>query len=181
MPRLPHPRTALSDLADDRLGRLRGWWVRRHLRCCTRCELEVAQIRSLRRLLAAPKPPPLPPGLLSRLLDIGGAEPSASRQVPPGHAVPAVPPDVPSAVPDVPAVPPARRHRGSVGAAGVLVAGVVLVGAAGTGAVLTSPPGAWQGPGARASLTSVLPRLLPREDEPAGAVSERPVDNGSRP
>lgn len=169
MPRLPHPRTALSALADGRLGPLRTWSVRRHLARCTRCELEVAQIRSLRRLLAAPEPPPMSPELLSRLLDIGGVS---------GPGVPAEPfePVGPPA-----SRVPAARHRGGVGAAGVLVAGVVLLGAAGAGAAMTAAPGTWQGAGARASLSTVLPSLFPGETRPAGADGGRPTDNGSRP
>jgi anti-sigma factor RsiW len=160
---LPHPCPALSGYVD---GRVTGWRravLERHLARCTWCALEVARTRAVRGWLAAAPAPEPPPDLQERLLDIAGPRPAA-------------------------AVPP-PRHRRPVATVGVLVAGVLLVGTAGAGAVATSASGPWSGTATRTSLTSVLPRMwsgaadgtASKQTEPAGATTAGPVDNGARP
>lgn len=191
MPGPPHPCLALSAYVDDRLPAWRRAVLERHLAGCTRCAVEVAQIRSLRALLAAPEVPEPPPELRARLLALGEQQaPSAGPVGPVGPAE------------HTPRDHSFREHsfreprsRTAVGAVGVLVAGVVLVGAAGAGAVVTSST-PWPGASTRASLSTVVPRLWSWQSEPVGAESGgaesgaaepggaesvRSVDNGARP
>ena len=192
MPRLPHPRTALSGYADARLPAWQRVVVGHHLRGCTRCAVEVGQIRGLTQMLRAIPPPvaEAPAGLVERLLGIDAAEPPAMGGGPPSpDAVAAEPVDEPVMVAPVMFVPvsraavPADAHvRPSVGAAGMLVAAVVMVGTVGAGAVVTGVPVPWPSATTRASVATVLmPRLSSGTGEPGGAASVRPVDNGERP
>ena len=183
MPRLPHPRTALSGYADSRLPAWQRVVIGHHLRGCTRCAVEVGQIRGLGRLLRS-TPPPMaeaPGGLVDRLLAIGAPEPA---DVVPADVVPEA--VVPEAVLFIPVrrvpVPEDSHVRPSVGAAGVLVAAVVMAGTMGAGAFVTGVPVPWPSATTRASVATVLmPRLWSGPGEPGGAVSVRPVDNGARP
>lgn len=176
MPRLPHPRTALSGFVDARLPRWRRALVRHHLRGCTRCAVEVAQVRALRDLLRdAPPGPEVPPHLLDRLLALGGETGGGE----PGPVVPPVTAGLHEA------------HEGprGVGAAGVLVASVLVLGAVVAGSAATGVPLPWPSATARASVGAVLPRLWSEAPEgtgtqdrtPGGAGSVQPVDNGQRP
>lgn len=166
-----HPRRALSAFADGRLPPWRRAVVEHHLARCTRCALEVGRTRALQSWLSSAPVPGPSPELTDRLLAIGGVH----RRV------------------ELPAPP---RPRRSVSAVGVLVAGVVLVGAAGAGAAVTVTSVPWSGDAPRASLSSVLPRLWSGEAEPTGRdgpgdrerptapadeTAERPVDTGARP
>ncbi|MFC3686740.1 anti-sigma factor family protein [Aquipuribacter hungaricus] len=203
MLRLPHPRTALSGYADRRLPAWQRAVVRRHLRGCTRCAVEVARTRALTQALRQ-APPPVPgpsDALLDRLLALGdagpAADPAAGPQEQPGTGsapgappVPVLPPDAPPDVPphlslagaSVVAHPAGRgpHERPAVGAAGVLVAAAVMVGTVGAGAVVTGTPLPWSAAVGRASVHTVVPRLFP-PDPPGGAPSVRPVDDGARP
>jgi len=190
VPRMPHPRTALSGYADARLPAWQRVVVGHHLRGCTRCAVEVGQIRGLGRLLRSTPPPvaAAPDGLVERLLAIGATEPADALPEPADAALESVNPEpvVPAPVLFVPvrrAPRPEHAHvRPSVGAAGVLVAAVVMVGTVGAGAVVTGVPVPWPSATTRASVVTVLvPRLWSAPGEPGGAVSVRPVDNGARP
>jgi len=154
--------------------------VGHHLRGCTRCAVEVGQIRGLGRLLRSTPPPvaAAPDGLVDRLLAIGASQPA---DVVPEPVVPEPVLVVPVPVRRAP-VPEVAHVRPSVGAAGALVAAVVMVGTVGAGAVVTGVPVPWPSATTRASVATVLvPRLLSGPGEPGGAVSVRPVDNGARP
>lgn len=163
MPRMPHPRTALSGYADARLPAWRRAVVGHHLRGCTRCAVEVGQIQGLGALLRATPPPVAgpPDALVDRLLAIG---------------------DPPVDAPGVPQALAGGHARPSVGATSMFVAAVVLVGTVGTGAVVTGVPLPWPSSSTRATVDAVLtPRLWPGAGEPDAAVSVRPVDNRVRP
>lgn len=160
-----HPRGALSAFVDGRLPPWRRAVVEHHLSRCTRCAVEVGRTRALQSWLSSAPVPEPSPELTERLLAIGGVHPRAAE----------------------PAVP---RPRRAVSAVGVLVAGVVLVGAAGAGAAVTVATVPWSGDAPRASLSSILPRLWSDEDgttgpadrtRPAGATTAGPVDTGARP
>lgn len=173
MPGPPHPRLSLSAYVDGRLPAWRRAVLERHLVGCTRCAVEVAQIRALRRLLASPVDPVTPPGLEERLLGI------AHRDH--GRADPASPPED---GPVEPASDPAVDRvaaRPLVGAVGVMAACLLVLGAAGAGALVTGMTTPAPGTPPRASLTTVLPRLLSWTPDPGGAATVRPVDNGDRP
>ncbi|WP_380166143.1 zf-HC2 domain-containing protein [Jannaschia sp. R86511] len=161
MPGPPHPGASLSAYVDGRLPAWRRGVVGRHLSACTRCAVEAERLRALRRLLADSPVPPPPPELQERLLAIGRPAPGP--------------------VPD-PADPPVRPARPLVGAAAVLTAVLLVLGAAGVGAVVTGAMTPTSGGGARASFSTVLPRLLswPPAD-PRGATTVGDVDNGDRP
>lgn len=165
-----HPGLRLTAYVDDRLPLWRRWIVEHHLRRCTRCALEVARTRGLVQRLAAAPPPEPPPHLTETLRAIPGRPP--------------VPVDPPS-----PVAGPERQHepaptpprpRTAGGAVGVAVAGVVLVGAAGAGAVMTSPAASWSGPPPVASFNDVLPSWSGGSG-PDATVSIRPVDNDLGP
>lgn len=174
MPRLPHPRTALSGYADSRLPRWRRAVVGHHVRRCTRCAVEVAQIRALGELLR--RPPPVedpPPELVERLLAIAGERPDPAE---PAEPEPSRPAGVPAGSPD--------RPRAGVGAVGAMVASLLLLATVAVGSAVTGvavPGTAWPSATARAAMSSVLPRLWSGETRPGGAASVRPVDNGARP
>lgn len=107
--------------------------LERHLRRCTRCAVEVAQIRALRVLLRRPDIE-IPPTLLQRLIDVAPPRPSSPPAEPTGP----------------------RSPRRSVDSTGLVMAAVLLLVAVGIGVVV---PGAGVAlpPAARASLTGVLP------------------------
>lgn len=190
MPTLLHPRLALSAFVD---GRLPGWrrsMVEGHLRTCTRCALEVARIDGLRTVLRSHEVPEPPESLQERLRAIGQLDGSVPSPEPGTGTAPDAAPDAAPGTARGPSSVP-RRHREHVptaaGAAGVLVAGLLLVGTVGAGAVVTGGTVPWVAPQVRASLTGVLPRAWPwstpaRDDTSVdGATTTRPVDNGQRP
>jgi len=156
--------------------------MERHLAGCTRCALEVAQLQALRRLLASPEVPEAPSGLRERLLGIGrdtGAETGAR-----------IDPDAAAGATHARAAdrPPSRVGEGLspavrpvVGAMGLVAAGLVVLGAAGVGALVTGVTTPTPGMSTRASLTTVLPALLSWPDDPGAAATVRPVDNDDRP
>lgn len=167
MPGLPHPRRSLGGYADGRLPSWRRSLLERHLGRCTPCSLEVARTRALRAWLAAGRTPAPGEDLLARLRAIGGPAPAEEGDAP---------------TPPVPGLVPVAPRRGALGAAGVLVAGAVLVGTAGAGAVVTGLTVPWPGPTAmQVQLSTVLPRLLERSDDPDGADPAPGTDNGRRP
>ncbi len=169
MPRLPHPRTSLSGYADDRLPAWRRALLGYHLGRCTRCAVRLAELRGVTRVLRSlPVGPGPSKALLGRLLAIDG------------HAEPPAPPSQ-AAAGDADGLPVHRPARAGPGGTGVLVLAVVLLGTAGTGAVVTAVSMPWPSTSARASVEHVLPRLWWQEDEPRGAGSVQPVDNGRRP
>ncbi len=172
MPGPPHPRLSLSAYVDGRLPTWRRAVLERHLVGCTRCAMEVAQIRALRRLLASPVDPGTPPGLEERLLGIARRD----------HGQPDPSPR-PVDEPAEPAQPAADRvaARPLVGAVGVMAACLLVLGAAGAGSLVTGMTTPAPGTPPRASLTTVLPRLLSWSPDPGGAATVRPVDNGDRP
>lgn len=149
-----HPSRSLHPFVDARLSARRRQAVERHLLGCTRCALDVARIRRVRALLAGAPPPRLPEDLYDRLLSI--------------------------ATPLTSAVP-ASRPRSVASSVGILVAGVVLVGATGAGAVATSASAPWPGV-ARSTASVVLTR--PMGAEPARSTPARTLrvlDTESRP
>jgi len=135
--------------------------VRHHLLGCTRCAVELGRIRAVGEVLRSAPPVPGPPeALVDRLL--------------------ALPADALHVLPQ-PRHREGVRERAPVGAAGLLVAAVVMLGTVGAGAVVTGVPVPWPTGVGRASVSTVLPRLWSQDASPGGAVSVRPVDNGSRP
>jgi len=178
-----HPCVALSAYVDDRLPPWRRAVVERHLLACTACAVEVAQIRSLRTLLDASETPAPTAELHERLLGIAGPDGGGSDGTGPDGSHPQhSDADVPGSAAGPRRLPGPRevRPRTAAGAVGVLVAGVVLVGAAGAGAVATSST-PWPGTAGRASLSTVVPRLITWQTEPDAADTVRGVDNGDRP
>ena len=162
----PHPRRTLDAYVDDRLAPWRRSLLERHLGRCTRCALEVARSRQLRRRLASPPPQAPSPELLARLLDIGREAEGPAPDLGPSSARPRGPA---TARPPWSA-PPGCWSRGCWSWV-----------RRGAGAVVTGGMAPGAGPGARASLTTVLPRLLSWPSGGDGAATVRPVDNGARP
>ena len=173
MPRMPHPRAALSGYCDDRLPPWRRAVLEHHLRGCTRCALVVAQTRALGELLRTPPPvPEAPTALVERLLALDPAALDPAVLDPGALGPPALAPPVPSVDPH------ARR---AVGAAAVLAAGLLVLGTVAAGATVTAASMPWPSASTRASMSAVVPRLFSGGVEPGGAVSVRPVDNDQRP
>lgn len=167
--------------------------LEQHLAGCTRCALEVAQIRALRRLLTSPEVWEAPSGLRERLLDIGrdgGPDPEDGHDPDVGHDADAgCDADPAAAVPPLPlplplprtGADPSPASRPLVGAVGLVAAGLVVLGAAAAGAVVTGVTTPAPGTSPTASLTAVLPGLLSWPADPDAASTVRPVDNGDRP
>ncbi|MGJ7442318.1 anti-sigma factor family protein [Aquipuribacter sp. MA13-6] len=199
MPGPPHPCLSLSAYVDGRLPSWRRAVVERHLVGCTRCALEVAQIRALRVFLASPAAPEVPPGLQDRLLGIARADerpdpasgpasgpgsvrgltqgPEQGSEQGPEHDAAQRSAQDPADAPGTDRASP----RPLVGAVGVMAACLVVLGAAGAGALVTGVTTPAPGTPPRASLTTVLPRLLSWPVDPGAAATVRPVDNGDRP
>ena len=179
VPRLPHPRTALSGYADARLPAWRRAVVEHHLRGCTRCAVEVGADpgrsatccapRRAARAAAGPRRPPAGPRGRGRRRGAGA------------------PPADPGRGPGAPAGAggPARTGRACRGAGrrgrpararwwrARRSPGVALVAGAPARVPATSRPVAAACPVAATAVLTVLPRPWAGGAEPDGAVPVR--------